>query len=111
MSEALFLDLDRMEILKGPQSTFFGNNAIAGALNIVTKKPGKTFDASARALYGSSVICLGGRGGRSDHRHVRARFGVTRNGDDRGWIENVNTGQHVPRINNLAGRLTLASIQ
>jgi outer membrane receptor protein involved in Fe transport len=37
-----------------------------------------------------------------------ARLAVTRNGDDRGWIENVSLGEHVPRINNLAGRLTLA---
>src|SRR5262249_22513809 len=52
MSNATFLDLDRIEILKGPQSTFFGNNAIAGALNIVSKEPGDTFSGYARALAG-----------------------------------------------------------
>src|SRR5258708_2167586 len=51
MSLATFLDLDRIDVLKGPQSTFFGNNGIAGALNLVTRKPGDTFDASVRALY------------------------------------------------------------
>ncbi len=51
-TQASFLDLERVEVLKGPQSTFFGNNAIAGALNVVSKKPGDTFDVSARVLYG-----------------------------------------------------------
>jgi iron complex outermembrane receptor protein len=108
MSNATFLDLDRIEVLKGPQSTFFGNNAIAGALSIVTKKPGKTFDASVRALYGQfGQYALEGAIGGPITDTFGARLAVTRNGVDRGWIDNVNTGQHVPRINNLAGRVTL----
>ena len=47
---ALF-DVDRLEVLKGPQTTFFGANAIAGALNITTRKPGDTFAYNASALY------------------------------------------------------------
>jgi iron complex outermembrane recepter protein len=51
-SVATFMDLDRVEVLKGPQSTFFGNNAIAGAFNITTNKPTTEFSALGRALYG-----------------------------------------------------------
>lgn len=108
MSGATFLDLERIEILKGPQSTFFGNSAIAGALNIVTKRPGDTFDASGRLLYGQfgTYAAEGAIGG-----PVTDTFGIriaaTENGDYRGWLNNVNTGQTVPRIYNQAVRITL----
>jgi len=41
-------------------------------------------------------------------QYIGVRLAVTRNGDDKGWIENVNNGQELPTVNNLAGRLTLA---
>lgn len=50
VTAALF-DIERVEVLKGPQTTFFGNNAIAGALNISTVKPGPNFSYNASALY------------------------------------------------------------
>lgn len=52
-SRAALFDVERVEILKGPQTTFFGNNAIAGALNITTRTPGDDFDYNASLLYGS----------------------------------------------------------
>ena len=44
--------IDRVEILKGPQSAYFGRETFAGAINVVTKDPSKTFDGSVDALYG-----------------------------------------------------------
>jgi len=107
LTEMTFLDLDRIEILKGPQSTFFGNNAVAGALNIVTKKPGDTFDASGRLLYGQfgQYVAEGAIGGPVTDI-LGVRLAVTRNGES-GWIENVNTGQKAPDTNNEAARATL----
>jgi iron complex outermembrane receptor protein len=45
--------IDRVEILKGPQSAYFGRETFAGAINVVTKDPSKTFDGSVDALIGS----------------------------------------------------------
>jgi iron complex outermembrane receptor protein len=46
------LDLDRVEVLKGPQGTLFGRNTIGGALNIVTRDPGNDFRVQAEASTG-----------------------------------------------------------
>jgi iron complex outermembrane receptor protein len=50
-----FLDLERVEILKGPQSTLFGKNTIAGALNITTAQPTEEFEGYVSAGYTSEV--------------------------------------------------------
>jgi outer membrane receptor protein involved in Fe transport len=101
-------DLERIELLKGPQSTYFGANAIAGALNIVTRKPGNEFEAGGRLLYGQfgQYAAEGAVGGPLSDA-FGARIAVTRNGVRDGWIENLNLGHSVPHINNLGGRLTL----
>ena len=46
-------ELERIEVLRGPQGTLFGRNASAGLLNIITKKPSFNFGASGEATYGN----------------------------------------------------------
>ncbi len=46
-------DLERVEILKGPQSALFGRSTFAGAINYVTKDPAKEFKGNVDVTYGS----------------------------------------------------------
>ena len=48
-----FFDLNRIEILNGPQGTLYGTNAAAGAVNLITNQPVQHFDASAEVSVGN----------------------------------------------------------
>jgi iron complex outermembrane receptor protein len=48
-----FLDLERVEVLRGPQGTLYGRNAVGGAVNLITKGPTNDVEASARVIAGN----------------------------------------------------------
>lgn len=104
-----FLDIERVEVLRGPQSTFFGNNAIAGALNIATRKPTEEFGGYINSFYEfehKEHHLEGAIGGAlSDTLAVRVAGLVS--GLD-GWVQNLNTGDYEGAEDNQAGRISVA---
>ena len=48
-----FNDIERVEVLRGPQSTLFGNSSPAGVINFVTKSPAFAFEGDVSATYGN----------------------------------------------------------
>ena len=53
MAFVRFLDLDRIEVLRGPQGTLYGRNAVGGAMNLISKQPTNDLQAFARLTAGN----------------------------------------------------------
>jgi outer membrane receptor protein involved in Fe transport len=51
--ETEFYDVERVEVLRGPQGTLYGRNATGGVVNLITAKPKDVFEGNLRAEYGN----------------------------------------------------------
>ena len=51
--DGLFYDIARLEVLKGPQGTFYGRNATSGVVNVITRDPTPTFGGSEEVQVGN----------------------------------------------------------
>ena len=99
------MDLERVEILKGPQGILFGKNTVAGAVNITTAKPTDEFEGMVEGLYehdhGEQQYNLVLSGPLTDALSTRL---AVRYDEIDGWWENVITGSRGPDQENLYAR-------
>ena len=103
-----FLDIERIEVLRGPQSILFGKNSIAGALSITTAKPTDTFEGSLMASYefdANEIVSEGYISGPLNDR-VRGRLAL-RYRDSEGYEKNLRTGNRNPQREDTSVRATL----
>ncbi len=88
-------DVERVEVLRGPQGTLFGRNTTGGAINVIMRKPGDEIGGYAEIGYGSYRKKLA-RG--SIDLPLADSFAIKVSGywqDDRGYAKNITLGTRV----------------
>jgi outer membrane receptor protein involved in Fe transport len=103
-----FLDIERVEVLKGPQSIMFGKNSVAGALNLSSAKPTQDTEAHLGLQYQPSFdateLTAMISGGLTDT--LSARLAV-RDYSEEGYIDNSYKGTDETQREERAARLSL----
>lgn len=99
-------DLERVEVLRGPQGTLWGKNTTGGAVNFVSKKPRYNSDGFAKLDYGShdNLLIEGAGGGTIIPEKLAARASFHQETRD-GAYENAKSGQDDGGFSDTAGRV------
>ncbi len=86
--DAQVYDMERAEVLRGPQGTLYGRNATGGLIHYVTAKPSQEFDAYGEVMYGDyDRIRFEGAVGGGITETLSGRIAVLHHQYD-GWVEN-----------------------
>ncbi|HZV69153.1 MAG TPA: TonB-dependent receptor [Saprospiraceae bacterium] len=99
-----FIDVEQIEVLRGPQGTLFGKNTTAGAFNVITRKPAFTPGANFEVSFGNYGY-IQAKGSLTGPLTKKIAGRLSFSGTQRdGVLENVVTGKSVNDINNLGIR-------
>ena len=99
-------DLDRVEVLSGPQGTLWGKNNTGGALHFVSKRPSFAPDGYGRLTIGNynSRIVEAAVGGALKDDVLAARVSIYNESYD-GWAKNILSGDSGPRLKDFNARV------
>jgi iron complex outermembrane receptor protein len=100
-------DVDRVEVLRGPQGTLYGRNATGGLVHVINRQPTRTFEAYAEVEGGERNL-IEARGAVSGplSQDIQARLSLATKHND-GYVRNIATGERQGGANNWSGRLQL----
>jgi iron complex outermembrane receptor protein len=105
-----FLDIERIEVLRGPQGTLYGKNTTAGTFNIISRKPTFAPEATAELSYGNFQYVQAKASVSSGiTKKIAARISFSGTQRD-GLVENVRKGSKTNTLNNqgVRGQLLFA---
>jgi iron complex outermembrane receptor protein len=104
-------DLERVEVLEGPQATLYGRNSIGGVINYVTKKPGNKLEAQASLMlaeYGESTATARVAGPiAADHLFAEASVAYHQRN---GYLTNTATGADIDTEEDFSARAALRAV-
>jgi iron complex outermembrane receptor protein len=101
------VDVERIEVLRGPQGTLFGRNTIGGAISVITRKPDAGFSVGASATYGDGdrIDFIGKVNVPVTDRLFMKLSGARMTRD--GYVRQLGTNQDLGDRDTLTGRLAL----
>lgn len=98
------VDIERVEVLRGPQGALFGKNTVAGAINLITTRPSDEFEAYFNGRIGNyGARTVTGRINAPLGEGVAGRFSLSRNVRD-GFILNIVDGLRGDNVDNWSWR-------
>jgi iron complex outermembrane receptor protein len=102
---ASLYDLERVEVLRGPQGTLYGRNATGGSVNLVTSKPTDFFEGYTRLTVGGDDLNIVAEGAISGPltEGIQFRLGFRHQNRD-GFAEHTLTGEDVDDANKIGVR-------
>lgn len=100
-SQSTVVDLERIEVLRGPQTIYFGNNAIGGAFSVTTTKPNldewKGYALASYEFVANEPVVEAAAGGPIIPGTLAVRV-AGRYSDLNGFVKNLGTGKRDPKV-------------